>query len=85
MKNSAILDIFAGRINQDLIGMKLPKKDRPDSQKLHIELKENLSPDLMKLHEEIVENNIQALCDEIDFFFAEGFKLGLRIGMECSE
>ena len=43
-----------------------------------------------KVTQEYCEGNDEDACikqmtEEVDFYFAEGFKLGLLIGMECME
>ena len=87
MKKSAILDIFNGfRGHRET--MHMPK----DSQKelgtvcnTYDVLKEKLSPDLLNLHQKLVDALESNWAEELDFFFAEGFKLGLLIGIECAE
>lgn len=49
------------------------------------ELEKKLSPELFKLHEKFADALEGQLVKEIDFYFVEGFKLGLLIGIECME
>lgn len=49
------------------------------------ELKEKLSPELLNLHQKLVDALEGNWSSELDFYFVEGFKLGLQIGIECME
>jgi hypothetical protein len=87
MKKSVILDIFNGNRGH-IETMKMPKDNSEKGDKLcntYDELKEKLSPETYKLHEKFVDELSRDYNNEVDFYFAEGFKLGLLIGIECME
>ena len=52
---------------------------------IYDELKEKLSPELWELHRKFVDLVEGNCSEEADFYFVEGFKLGLLIGIECAE
>lgn len=87
MKKSAIKDIFNGT-RGDMETMKMPQKR---NENLDIvcdyidELKEKLSPELFALHENVINGLESNFIEEVNFYFVEGFKLGLLIGVECME
>lgn len=86
MKKSAIKDIFHG-VRGHIETMDLPK-DNENASNLcdaYNELERNLSPEQLKLHQKVVDALEGDWSQEVDFYFAEGFKLGLLIGIECSE
>lgn len=87
MKKSTILDIFNGvRGQRDSI--KLSEKNKKILVKVNEsygELEEKLSPELLKLHQKFVETLETCFSEDIDSYFIEGFKLGLLIGVECTE
>ena len=45
-------------------------------------LREKLSPELLPLFEKIMGDIHDMYCEEIDNYYAEGFRLGCLIGME---
>lgn len=87
MKKSVILDIFHG-VKGHMDTMTMPAGNKKNSKVVcdtYDDLKEKLSPELFKLHQRFVDALECDWSDEVDFFFAEGFKLGLLIGVECIE
>jgi len=48
------------------------------------QLQEKLSPELFKIYKEYVEAVENCHCEKVDFYFIEGFKLGVLIGIECA-
>ena len=85
---SAILDIFNGfRGHRET--MSFPKDFVRKNMGLvcdtYDELKEKISPELLELHQKFVDALEKNWSEELDFYFIEGFKLGLHIGIECME
>ena len=86
MKKSAILGIFNGaRGHIESMPRPKPHKNGETVCAAHDELKEKLNPELFALHEKLFDALESDYNDEIDFYFVEGFKLGLLIGIECVE
>lgn len=86
MKKSAILDIFNGfRGHRDTINMpkEIIKKNMGKVCDTYEELKEKFSPEMLNLHQKFVDALEDNWSFELDFYFVEGFKLGLLIGIEC--
>lgn len=82
---SAIVDIFHG-IRGHIETMPLPNDYFNNSNDdLYDELKNKLTPELLSLHEKVVDIIHTDHCKETDFYFAQGFKLGLLIGLECAD
>lgn len=87
MKKSAIKDIFHG-LRGNIEGMGTPKNDKENLSIVsdtYDELKEKLSPELLNLHQKLVDALESDWSEEVDFYFTEGFKLGVLIGIECME
>ena len=85
MKKSVIIDILNGKRGHAET-MHMPKSDDGNADilcRISDELKEKLPPELFELHQKFIDALQNDLCDEVDFYFAEGFKLGLLIGVEC--
>ena len=84
---SAVKDIFYG-IKGHMETIHLPKEhfviEGETLSKTYDELHEKLSPDLLKLHQKFVDALEENYSEEVDFFYVEGFKLGLLIGIECA-
>ncbi len=85
MKNSVIKGIFHGfRGNVEAMNTKEINKKNQD---ILINSYESLKKQLNSKQYDLFENYTNALeisySDEIDFYFTEGFKLGLQIGVEC--
>lgn len=86
MKKSVIKDIFNGyRGCRDTMNMPkdFVKKNMGIVCDTYDELKEMLSPEVLILHQKFVDALEGNWSEELDFYFAEGFKLGLLIGIEC--
>ena len=62
-----------------------PNKNGEAVSNAYDELQRKLTPELVELHEKITEALESDYNEEIDFYFAEGFKLGLFIGIESME
>ncbi len=87
MKKSVISDIFYG-VKGSQETMRMPQEHKERLRKVHEgyeQLKKQLSAADFSLHEQFVQAMEASFCEEIEFYFVEGFKLGLRIGMECAE
>lgn len=87
MKRSAIKDIFNG-FKGYRETMNIPNESKKDLDVVCNtcdELKEKLSPELFNLHQKFVDALESGWAEEVDFYFAEGFKLGVLIGIECME
>ncbi len=87
MKKSVITDIFNGK--RDFAAMRCKSEESEAAERkicaAHDALMKKLSPEQMALHEELVFSLEGAHIEEVDFFFAEGFKLGLLVGIEAAE
>lgn len=88
MKKSVIIDIFNGfRGHRETMNM--PKDNIKENMGIvcdtYDELKEKLSPELLTLHQKLVDSLENEWSEEVNFYFVEGFKLGLLIGIECLE
>ena len=83
---SVIRDIFHG-FKGNMETMQLPKAHFDISGKklsnAYDELVAKLSPELLKLHQNFADALEDNYCEEIDFYFVEGFKLGILMGIEC--
>ena len=87
MNKSAIKDIFHG-FKGHMETMKIPESSRNNLTSVcnfYDELKGKLSPELLKLHQKFVDALENNWSEAVDFYFVEGFKLGLLIGVECGE
>lgn len=86
MKKSAIKDIFHGfRGHIESMDIPTDKENLAIVSDTYDELKEKLSPELINLHQKLIDALEGNWSDEVDFYFAEGFKLGLLIGIESME
>ena len=68
--------------------MKMQKENKENIDKvsnIYDELVKKLSTELLKLHQEYINALEGEWCEEIDFYYVQGFKLGLLIGIECTE
>lgn len=86
MKCSVIRDIFNGD-RGNIQAMRMPKEYRKYIAQLteaYEKLEPVLSSEQLKMHNKFVRALEMNQSEEIDFYFVEGFKLGLLIGMECS-
>ncbi len=85
MKHSILKDLFH-RVSEcnDIIKNCKPNKERTNKIcDLEDKLKKILTAKQFKLHEKFIDLIDEDYREEIDFYFAEGFKLGLKIGVEC--
>ena len=87
MKKSVILDIFNGfrGHRETMNNMQKNKENAEISCSTYDELEQKLSPELFKLHQKLIDALELNWSDEVDFYFVQGFKLGLLIGIECME
>ncbi len=87
MKGSAIKEIFYGAKGnkETMVLTKEIKNNIKSISEYYDKLKKSCSAKQMKLIEKFLDVYDNSLCDEINFYFTEGFKLGLRIGVECFE
>jgi len=87
MKASAIMQIFYGEkghfetIKQSVEESKLLDKVI----EIEEELKKKLSPELLELYKKVSDVIDMLHSESSDNHFLEGFKLGLRVGMEANE
>ncbi len=82
MGNSVIQDIFNG-VKGHRDTMSLTKAHRNNLKEVsdgYEKLKKHFSEKQLRFIEKFL-----CVCEEIDFYFKEGFKLGLRIAVECFE
>ncbi len=87
MKASIIKELFYS-IRNDQKTPDIPptiKKKLDKICDLEKKLKNQLTPDQFELHENFVALLDEEYDFEIEFYFTEGFKLGLRIGVACFE
>jgi len=87
MRKSPIMDIFHG-FRGHIETIKAPKLSRGNLDIIidaHNELKAKLCPEIFDIYKKYDEATSVNHCEETDHYFAEGFKLGLLIGIECME
>lgn len=87
MKKSVIKDIFHGFRGNVETMTRAPETKKyaglvSDS---YDELIKRLSPEILEYHQKFVDALESNFSEEVDFFFCEGFKLGLLIGLEVME
>ena len=86
MKKSVILDIFNGeRGHRETMKMPDGHFEKSQTADAYDELIEKLSPELLELHKKFTDALNDDHYEEVNFFFVEGFKLGLLTGIECAE
>ncbi len=87
MKNSAIKDVFNGvKGNIETMGStKASKENLKEISDCYDALKKRFTKKQRKLIDKFLNAYEKNYCDEIDYYFTEGFKLGLQIGVECFE
>ncbi len=84
MKKSVIKDIFYGvRGGMDSSYAPEDKEYRDTLIDLHKELRTQLNAQQLALHEKFVAVLEDCQCDEVDYYFTEGFKLGFHLALEC--
>ncbi|MCL2061983.1 MAG: hypothetical protein FWH03_05095 [Firmicutes bacterium] len=85
MKTSAIRDIFNGKRGniENMINPNMPPYT--EQNRLYEQLKQTISAEAFALHESLIDSLDEGWLEQIDFYFTEGFKLGLCIGIECAE
>ena len=88
MKNESVIkDIFHGFMGH-IETMQMPKEHFKNGKKLcdiQEELQGTFSPAMWELHRRLVDLFEENYTEEVDFYFVEGFKLGLLMGIECPE
>ena len=83
---SIILDIFHANCEYDINAFVPRKKSEEQINRfsdVSKRLKEELSEELFRLHQDLLDEVVLDEAQDIDFFYVLGFKLGLRIGIEC--
>lgn len=87
MSKSVIKDIFYGnRGNLETIKMTKEVENLYGVfSDAYDEFVKELTPQQLAILETCMEARENVLSEEIDVFYIEGFKLGLRIGIECME
>ncbi len=83
MKNSVIQEFRTFR--ETLRKSNFNEKNHNLICQLYDKLKKQLSKEQLEIHERLIGAIEKNFCDEVDFYFAKGFKLGLLIGVECFE
>lgn len=85
MKKSVIQDIFNGvKGHHETMVFKNPNKDNlKEVAEGYDKLKKRFSSKQIKDIDKFLQIYEKNLCDEITFYFTEGFKLGLLIAVEC--
>lgn len=86
-KKSVIQDIFHG-VRGGMETMYPSKEDIKCLDTLsdtYDEMLSKLSPELCELQQRFIEALEKNHLSEIDFFYTEGFKLGVLLGIECME
>ena len=79
----ALLEEYKDNLKSSELMSKEYKENMKTACGIYDELQEKLSPELFELYERYTDASDDSWMDEIDFFFVEGFKLGLRVGIEC--
>ncbi len=85
MKNSVIIDILNG-VKGNRQTMVLSKTNKDNLKKIadgYDKLKSRLNSKQMKLLEKFLDVYDNNYLEEIDFYYLEGFKLGLLLAVEC--
>lgn len=83
---SMIKEIYSGNICGELIKMSTEEdKYYGTIVTIEEELKQKLSPELFALLEKFVDAIETKNSVEIEHHYAEGFKVGIRLGLECSD
>jgi|GEM_PF-2468427 hypothetical protein len=88
MKKSAIRDIFNGKRGDCGTMYDGSREARELADKLsdaYDLLVKKLSPETMEYHKKYLDALESSHIEEVDFYFVEGFKLGLSVGIEATE
>ncbi len=85
MERSVIKDIFNGvKGSREGIGLARVNKDNlKELSDGYDKLKKRFNAKQIKHIDKFLEVYDKNFCDEVDLYFTEGFKLGLRIAIEC--
>lgn len=84
MKSSAIKQIFQDASNS----MKLTEEERELLSVVsdtYDELLKELTPRQKQLHDKFIDAREDSFCEEMENIYKEGFKFGLRLGIECMD
>ncbi len=87
MKNSAIKEILSG-LNDRRGDLRFTKEDKRELRRiidLQNEIKQKLSPEDYELYTKLIDLLEERHGKKIDFSYEQGFKLGVRVGIECTE
>lgn len=86
MKNSVISDIFHGkRGRSDMVHPTQKMDNLTDKMEvLRKKFIEKLSEELIEEYTSLSELIIDYQCEEVDMFYVEGYKTGIRIGVESA-
>ena len=87
MKKSVILDIFNGRRGhfEQFGKTDGDEKNAAALSDAYDELKAKVSPEQFAVFEKFENAIHKDSIEEVDFYYKEGFKLGLQLGIECME
>ncbi len=87
MNKSIIKEVFYGNrgYKETLVFLKKDEKRLDKICELEDELREKLTPEQFDLHQSFVSLIDEGCVEETDYYFVEGFRLGLLIGIECME
>lgn len=88
MKKSIITELFNGNRGH-IETMTMPKEHFDYSVKevadAYEKMLEKLTPEQVDYLHKFERANLKSQSEEVDFYFCEGFKLGLLIGIEASD
>jgi hypothetical protein len=87
MKKTIIKDILHG-LRGSFETVNVPHdadKYKSDGNDIYNEFEAKLSPEAIELFDKIIDIHGDEMAEEVEAYFVEGFKLGLRIGIECMD
>ncbi len=87
MKKSTILSVLHDDLNihERLFVPLKQSKTKQAADKVYEKLEKVLPQELFDLLEDFIEKDSEVQYEEIERYFLEGFKIGLRIGVECMD
>ncbi|MBR7099954.1 MAG: hypothetical protein IKC91_02235 [Clostridia bacterium] len=85
MKNSIILQIFRGERGRYDMSPFIDREYRKQADEIYEKLEKKLSKEDFNLFNDFIDKDGFARCEEMDGYFLEGVKIGLRMGIECMD
>ena len=85
MKKSMILQIFSGKRGAHDQVPVVDKDYLKEANEVYEKMEESLSKEQFDMLNDFIKKDGIAHCVEMDAYFLEGFKIGLRIGVECMD